>query len=292
VDLGRIGVWTGDLNRHPADEVPEAVAEIEALGFRTLWVSEAPKGREAMAHAALLLSATERLIVAIGVASIWARDATAMALGQRTLAEAWPSRFLLGIGVSHDPLVRLRGHDYRRPLEAMGCYLDAMDATLSGDVPPPPEPPPRVLGALGPKMLELARDRANGAHPFFVPPEHTALARDILGPARLLIPQQAVILTSPEDEDAWERARTQVRFRLSLPNYRRNLERLGFGEDDFADGGSARMIERLIVIGGEEAVASRLQEHVEAGADQVAVQVLVEPGRLPLPEWRRLATLL
>jgi probable F420-dependent oxidoreductase len=292
MELGRIAIWTSDLHQQPASVVREAVAELEGLGFSALWVSEPPVGREAFSQAALLLAATRRLVIGLGVANIWARDATAAALGQRTLEEAWPHRFILGLGVSHQSLVNSRGHDYVTPVRSMAEYLDRMDRTPVERMPAPEVVAPRVLGALGPRMLELARDRTDGAHPFFVPPEHTAATRALLGPQKLLVPQQAVILGAPDDREVVELAREQIEFRVGLPNYRRNLERLGFTSEDFDGGGSDRLRERVIVIGDEDAIAARVKEHVDAGADQVALHVLSRPGSLPLGPWRRLAALL
>jgi probable F420-dependent oxidoreductase len=191
VDIGRVGIWTFAFELHPATQVREAAAIIEDLGYGAIWIPEA-LGREAFAHSALLLAATKRIPVATGIANIWGRDAMAMAAGQKTLAEAWPNRFLLGIGVSHGPLVGMRGHAYEKPLSAMRQYLDAMDSALY-NAPPPPETP-RVIGALAPKMLALAAERTDGAHPYFVPPEHTRRARAALGPKKLLAPEQAVVL--------------------------------------------------------------------------------------------------
>src|SRR5581483_10679883 len=178
-DLGEVGIWSFQLELVPAARAAEVVLEIEALGYGALWIPEA-LGREAFTHAALLLGATPRLLVATGIANIWARDAMTMASAQRTLAEAYPDRFLLGIGVSHAPLVEgVRGHHYRRPLSAMRTYLDAMDRAPFTAA-PPAIAPRRVLGALAPKMLALAAERADGAHPYFVPPEHTRRAREIM----------------------------------------------------------------------------------------------------------------
>lgn len=192
VGLGRVGIWTAALDRQPASVARRAAQEIDRLGYGALWVGEATR-REAFANAAMLLGWTSRLSVATGIANIWARDAQAMAAGQLTLAEAFPGRFLLGIGVSHRPLVDGRGHDYGRPLATMAAYLDAMDRAAY-DAPRPAQRPPRLIAALGPAMLGLARDRADGAHPYFVPVEHTVGARRILGPDRLLCPEQAVVL--------------------------------------------------------------------------------------------------
>jgi probable F420-dependent oxidoreductase len=291
MQLGEIGIWTNRLDRRPASEAREAVRELDELGFAALWLSESPGQREAVANAALMLSATERIVVATGVASIWARDAVAMVSAQRTLAEAWPRRFILGMGVSHDRLVEARGHTYRKPLEAMRHYLDQMDGVPAGDTPHPPEPPPRVLAALGPRMLELARDRAQGAHPFLVTPEHTAMARGILGLGRLLCPEQPVIF-AVDETDPLALAAEYLAFRLTLPNYRHSLERMGFGEEDFGGGGTERLLRRLFVIGDLDDVAARVRQHRDAGADHVALQVVTTADGLPREPWRRLAGLI
>src|SRR5262245_21274 len=174
MDLGRVGIWHF-LDLFPAAIAQEAAREVERLGFKTLWIPEA-LGREAFTHSALLLAGTERLIIATGIANVWARDAMAMAAGQKVLAEAYPDRFLLGMGASHAPLVAgMRGHAYEKPLSFLRGYLDAMDAAPYMAA-APSEPPPRVLASLHPRSLALARERAWGSHPYFVPPEHTAKA--------------------------------------------------------------------------------------------------------------------
>src|SRR4051794_17931827 len=176
----------------PVARVRQLAAEIESLGYGALWIPEA-YGRESFTNAALLLGATRRLPIATGITNMWGRDAMAMAAAQRTLSEAFPDRFLLGIGVSHAPLVEgMRGHRYERPLSAMREYLDAMDRAPYAA--PQPASTTRVIGALAPKMLALAAERTAGAHPYFVPVEHTARAREILGAAPLLAPEQAVVL--------------------------------------------------------------------------------------------------
>ena len=231
MDIGRVGIWTFALDLQPAAKAQEAAAEIEALGYGAIWIPEA-LGREAFTNSALLLAGTRRIAVATGIANIWARDAMAMAAAQKTLAEAYPDRFLLGIGVSHAPLVGMRGHDYDKPLSAMRRYLDAMDSApfmAAG----PATPPKRVIAALAPKMLQLAAERAWGSHPYFVPPEHTAYARKILGKGPLLAPEQAAVLET-DPTKAREIARTHMSTYLGLPNYVNNLKRLGFTDDDIA----------------------------------------------------------
>lgn len=286
--MGRIGLWTSALDRQPAIAVRQAVAEIEHLGFGALWVGEAAR-REAFANASLLLSASTELVVATGIANIWARDPMAMAAGQRTLAEAWGGRFLLGLGVSHQPLVTPRGHDYERPLAAMEAYLEAMDRAPYDAPSPAPGSMARVLGALGPRMLALAAERADGAHPYLVPPEHTHQARQILGPTKLLCPEVAVVL-EPDLDEARRIARRHLGTYLTLINYRSNLSRLGYGENDLADQGSDRLVDTVVGCGPLELVTCRIHEHLDAGADHVAIQVLSDdPTRLPLEEWRSLA---
>lgn len=287
--LGRVGVWTGQLDFSPADVVGEAAREIEALGYGALWTGEA-FGREVLSIAQLLLAATDSLVIATGIANIWARDALAAAAGQLALGEAYPDRFVLGIGVSHKPLLDVRGVDYSKPLAAMRDYLDGMDAGY--DVYraiAPANRPPRLLAALGPKMLELACARADGAHTYFVPPEHTARAREILGPDKLLVPEQVCVL-SEDATVAREIARRHTTSYLRLPNYTANLERFGFDAADFADGGNDRLVDTICAWGSVDMLAARVQAHLDAGADHVAVQVLVDDRHgLPRREWAELA---
>ena len=290
MELGRVGIWHF-LDIFPASVAQAAAREIESLGFETLWIPEA-LGREAFTHAALLLAGTERLVVATGIANVWGRDAMAMAAAQKTLAEAYPGRFLLGMGVSHAPLVAgMRGHDYRKPLSFLRSYLDAMDgAPFIGAA--PAEAPPRVLAALHPGSLALARERAWGTHPYFVPPEHTARARAALGRGKLVAPEQAICF----ERDAGRArtiARTYMATYLGLPNYVRNLQSLGYGDDDFANGGSDRLVDAIVAWGGVGAAVARVKAHHDAGADHVCVQVLREdPRELPREEWRELAAAL
>jgi probable F420-dependent oxidoreductase len=290
MNLGRVGVWTFQLELQPAAKAQEAAAEIEELGYGALWIPEA-LGREAFTHAALLLGGSRRIPVATGIANIWARDPMAMAAAQKTLAEAYPDRFLLGMGVSHAPMVGMRGHEYARPLTAMRAYLDAMDRAPFMATPPPGEPE-RVIGALAPRMLKLAAERTRGAHSYFVPPEHTRRAREIMGPKALLAPEQAAVLETNADT-ARTIARGHMAIYLGLPNYLNNLRRLGFGDDDFKDGGSNRLVDAIVAWGDVDAVAKRVRAHHDAGADHVCVQVLgPDPRALPLEDWRRLAAAL
>jgi probable F420-dependent oxidoreductase len=288
--IGRVGIWTFTLDLQPAAKAQEAAAEIEELGFGALWIPEA-LGREAFTNSALLLAGTDRIVVATGIANIWARDPMAMAGAQKTLAEAYPERFLLGIGVSHAPLVGMRGHQYDKPLSAMRRYLDAMDAAPFMAA-APTTPPPRVIAALAPKMLALAAERAWGSHPYFVPPEHTASARKVLGRGPLLAPEQAVVLDT-NAATAREVARAHMSTYLGLPNYVNNLKRLGFTDDDIGSGGSDRLVDAIVAWGTVDTIAARVKAHHDAGADHVCVQVLdADPRVLPMRQWRELAAVL
>ena len=197
--LGRLGIFSGDLAPFPTDVQRRVVAELEALGYGAIWYGES-SARETFVQAAIFLSATERMVVASGIANIYARDATAMAFGGRSLNELGGGRFLLGLGVAHASNVAARGHEYGRPVATMPAYLDAMDQADPAWAGPPAEPPDRVLAALRPRMLALARERTAGAHPYFVPVEHTRRARAVLGPDRLLAPEQAVLLAGSRDD--------------------------------------------------------------------------------------------
>lgn len=284
MELGRVGVWLGTIAALPAADERAAARELEASGYAALWFGESPATREALTHAALLLAGTERIVVATGIASIWARAPAAAANGAAALGEAYPARLVLGLGVSHAPLVAALGRQYARPLSTMRAYLAAMDAA-EYNAPPPPQPVPRVLAALAPKMLELARDRAQGAHPYLVTTRHTAMARGVLGTGRLLAPEQGFVLeTDPE------RARTVARKHLEpylhFENYCDNWLRDGFTEDDFARGGSDRLVDEIVAWGDEAAVHKRIEEQFDAGADHVVLQAL---GSDPMEQLRRIA---
>jgi probable F420-dependent oxidoreductase len=288
--IGRVGVWMGSLALEPADEERAVLARIEQLGYGAAWFGEGPNNREALSHAALLLAASDHLVIATGIANIWARDAPAAINGANTLNEAWDGRFLLGLGVSHAPIVNSRGHDYTKPLTAMRTYLEAIDAHTYG-APAPEHPSPVVLAALRPKMLELARERTAGAHPYFVPPAHTARAREILGPRPLLAPEQVVVLER-DPTRAREIGRRHMALYLMLPNYVNNLRELGYDDPDFADGGSDRLLDAIVAWGEEDAVAERVREHLDAGADHVAIQVYSENAKTTLAQLERLAPVL
>jgi probable F420-dependent oxidoreductase len=285
--IGRMGVWLGPINTLPAPEECAAVQRIEEAGYGAVWFGETPTNREALSHAAILLGATERIGVATGIANIWARDASAAANGANTLNEAYDQRFVLGLGVSHAPAVKARGHEYDKPLSAMRDYVQAI-AEHPYDAPPPRRPSPVVLAALGPRMLELARDRAAGAHPYFVPPAHIARAREILGPEPVLAPEQVVVLEA-DAERAREIGRRHMAYYLQLPNYVNNLRALDFTAADVADGGSDRLVDAIVAWGDEPAIGARLSEHFDAGADHVAVQAYAGDGAEALRWLERLA---
>lgn len=288
MNLGRVGLWTFQLDLQPAARAQETAAELEELGYPAIWLPEAV-GREVLVNSALLLSATTQMTVASGVASIWGHDPLTMAAGQLTLSEAFPGRFLLGLGVSHQPMVDyVRGQHYDKPLSRMREYLDAMDKAIYV-APKPEEEPRRMLAALGPKMLQLAAERALGAHSYFVPVEHTVAAREALGDGPMLCPEQAVVLATDPDQ-ARAAARLHMATYLNLPNYTNNLRRLGWDDADLGDGGSDRLVDAIVAWGDESAIADRVRAHLDAGADHVCVQVLDSAATaLPLPQWRALA---
>ena len=290
LQLKKIGIWTGAFETQPASRLKEAVAELEQLGYGAVWYSEGI-GRESLTQAGLLLSASSRMVVATGITNIYGRDPVTAVDAQRTLSEAYPDRFVLGLGVSHVPLVeRLRGHAYEKPVAKMSGYLDAMDKAPYNSV--APASMYRVLAALGPKMLELAGKRTNGAHTYNVTPEHTATSRKILGTGPWLCVEQAVVLEA-DAAKARQIARAFLGFYLTLPNYTNNFLRLGFTEDDSKDGGTDRLIDAIIAWGTLDAVRKRIDAHLAAGADHVCIQALpADPKALPLQEWRELAGVL
>ncbi|HEX4024078.1 MAG TPA: TIGR03620 family F420-dependent LLM class oxidoreductase [Steroidobacteraceae bacterium] len=272
MQISKLGVWA-NTDALTAGQAAAFAARVERWGYSVLWIPEG-LGRNSLVHAAWLLANTERLIIATGIANLYARDAVAMRAAQLALAEQSNGRFLLGIGVSHASLVHdLRGHDYDpRPVERMRSYLEQM-AAAHCRIPPPPESPPTVIAALGPKMLQLAGQMTQGAHPYNVTPEHTAQARQLLGPGKWLCPEQKVLL-EPDPAKARAAARAALGFYLAAPNYLNNLRRLGFGDPDFAGGGSDRLVDALVAWGDIGAVRARIQAHWDAGADHVCVQTL------------------
>jgi probable F420-dependent oxidoreductase len=276
LQLGRIGVWIGAFAVASSAEARPAAREIEELGYDTLWYPEGLGTRESFTNGAVLLGATERIRVASGIANIWGRDAVSAANAARVLTDAFDDRFLLGLGVSHPRQVNPRGHRYERPVARMSAFLDAMDddpfVSPDGEAITRPAVP-RVLAALRPPMLRLAARKALGAHTYLVPVEHTRRAREILGPDALLIAEQKVVLASDPTE-VRRRAREAIAWYLDTPNYLDNLRWLGFSDAEFGDGGSDRLVDALVVAGDETVMRARVQEHLEAGATQVAIQPL------------------
>lgn len=282
-DLGRIGIWAGELDSCPAAGVREAVTTIEELGFGTLWFPETA-GREAMAQAAILLSQTRRIVVAAGSTDIYARDPVTTAAAQRTLEEAFPGRFLLGLWDSHPSIAEdIRGHRFGSPLPTMRAYLDALDTAPFG--PPATGPSPhRVLTALDPGMLTLAAERAWGANPLGMPVEHTRQARAALGPAALLAVTQLCVLGPDRSYTAAPARNTAA---AALPNRRTLLPALGYENVDSLDD---RLVDALVAHGTAEDIARRVHEHLDAGADHVSLHLLTTtPHTPPTQQWKQLA---
>jgi probable F420-dependent oxidoreductase len=284
--LGRVGVWTFAFDALPAAAVRAAVADIERMGYPALWVPEGGSSREIFAHLSLLLAATGRITVCSGIANITARHPEAMAGGARTLADASGDRVVLGIGIGHQYTAGRRGQDWTDPVGRMESYLEVMDTAQMG--PEPEVPVRRLLAALGPRMLRVAAERALGAHTYLVPVEHTARAREVLGPDAVLAVEQTAIV-SGDPAVARGIARPWVAHYLELPNYANNWRRLGY-EDDLGDSGSDRLIDATFAWGDVPSIAGRVREHLDAGADHVCVQVISgRDGDVSLPALRELA---
>ena len=288
MDLTKPGIWyfTDGMS---ASDAAEAAQRIEALGYSALWIPETV-GRHPFAHAAWLLANTSELVVATGIASIYHREPGVTLAAQNTLAEQSGNRFLLGLGVSHKPMVEgVRGLTYGKPVATMRSYLEKMAASpYSG---PKPDPaPPTVIAALGPKMLELARDACQGAHPYFTSPEHTATAREILGPDPWLCVEQKVILEEDPDK-ARELGRQTAQVYLGLPNYQNNWLRMGLERSDFEDGGSDRFVDATFAWGDAAAIRARIQAHYDAGASHVCIQPVNPEGAFGPIHWETLEAL-
>ncbi|WP_370499688.1 LLM class F420-dependent oxidoreductase [Mycolicibacterium sp. jd] len=282
MNLSGVGLWSSQLRYGNPDEAADAAAELDGLGFTALWIPDV--GGPVLDSVDNLLSATEKTVIATGILNLWMHEPAEVAARYAALIETHGERFLLGIGVSHAPLIDSNEPGrYRKPLAATKAFLDGIDAS--------PQPVPtanRVLAALGPKMLQLSATRAGGAHPYLTTPEHTRQAREVLGSGPLLLPEQSVLLTDDRDQ-AREVGIDWLRSYLALPNYANNLLRLGFSEDDVSSV-SDRLFDALIAWGDEDAVRRRVQEHLDAGADHVCVQVLTaDPREFPREQWRRLA---
>jgi probable F420-dependent oxidoreductase len=284
MQLGPIGVWSG-VFRQDKPEVLKAAAEIEELGYGAIWM---PGGQYAglSDHLQNLLKATRRAVIATGIVSIWTHPPAATAAMHAALEGAFPDRFLLGIGISHQRVVEGAGLTYQKPLHKLRAYLDELDAA--------PKPVPvdeRILASLGPVSLKLSRDRSLGTHPYFMPVEHTRISREAVGPGKIVAPEQMVVLET-NAERARAIARAAADRYLHAPNYVNNLLRLGYSDADVGNGGSERLIDDLIAWGEPASIAQRIAEHHAAGADHVCIQVLTEtPGDLDaaMAGWRQLA---
>jgi len=288
MELGSVGVWGSGLwlEESRRAEAKDVAAELDELGYAALWLS-AGFGQGLPTLFGELLGATRRMRIASGILSIWHATATQATDGFWALERAHPGRFLLGLGASHAPRVDADEKRYERPWSRMVGYLDELDAERPGV---PPEC--RVLAALGPRMLRLSAERTTGAHPYFVPVEHTALARQTLGPGPLLAPEQAVVLET-DPELARGLARGHMKGYLRLPNYTKNLRRLGYSDQDLDGGGSDRLVDAIVAWGDMDQIAERVRAHGDAGADSVSVQVISErPTEFPREQYRRLATAL
>lgn len=286
IDIGRVGIWQGVLDAHPAGKVKEVVAELDEAGWPTLWIPETVS-RDPFVSAAMMLEASTNLKLATGIASIWARDEMTTNSATMTLNEAYDGRFLLGLGVSHHTITEwVRKHDYSKPLSKMREYLERMNKMKYRGV-HPAEPPSKVIAALGPKMLALSAEMADGAHPYFVPVDHTVIAREAIGPDKLLAVEQMVVLET-DPSKAREIARQHMRIYLDLPNYANNLMRMGYEEQDLADA-SDNVVDAIVAWGSLDDVLARVQAHHDAGADHVCIQVLeAEAGTIPMDGWRQL----
>ncbi|HXM54595.1 MAG TPA: LLM class F420-dependent oxidoreductase [Candidatus Dormibacteraeota bacterium] len=280
MELGKIGIWSWAIREEGAEE---AAAELEQLGYGALWFPNSPTAFE---RARALLEATERISVATGIVSIWTHPPDRAAAAHHELTRDHPGRFVLGLGVSHPHLVDAEQPGrYRQPVARMREYLDALDAAEH-----PVPAGERLLAALGPRMLELSRDRTAGAHPYLVTVEHTRGARELLGPDAVLAPEQAVVLETDPDQ-ARAVARQHLAMYLRAPNYTNSWLRLGFTPGDLENGGSDRLVDGLVAWGDVGAIRERVAQHHEAGADHVCLQVITAAarGELPREEWRTLA---
>lgn len=283
----RIGVWWASETWSITD-AQDVAREIEALGFGSLFIPEVT-GKECLTQSAAFLSATDRLVVGTGIANIHIRLPSAAETGGRTLNALFPNRFVLGLGVSHAPLVEHgMGGTYAKPLATMRTYLEKM-AGVSEAIEPGAPRPTRLLAALGPKMIELSGTHADGAHPYLVTPEQTRTTRDILGPDKWIVSEQAVAIGG-DDADQLQRAHQHLDVYSGLPNYRNSWLRQGFDESDLVRGGSDRLARGIVGMGSVQQAAASVTAHLDAGADHVVVQVLGDnPMADPRPALRELA---
>lgn len=273
--LGKLGVWSS-VDHFSAPEAADFASQLEAWGYSALWMPEAV-GRDPFSIISYMAAKTQKLVFATGIANIYARDPTSMKAIHKTVAELAPGRFILGLGVSHAQLVSgVRGHEYKKPVSTMRNYLETMEQAIYMAKEPGQEAP-IVLAALRQNMLKLAAEKVRGAHPYFVTPEHTAKAREIMGPDAWLCPEQMVLLET-DTENARLVARKHMAMYLGLPNYQNNMKELGFTDDDFENGGSDRIVDAIVAWGDEQAIRARIDAHYEAGATHVCIQPFRSDG--------------
>jgi len=283
MDLGRIGIWSAALRRSELSAVVEAVSELDELGFSTLWFPGGDRADFAERMLAML-GATRRAIIAPGIVSVWTHPASEIAAEHQAFKRAAPGRWLLGLGVSHAHAVQRSGLNYDKPIQKLRSYLDELDAAS-----PPVPTDERIIAALGPVALKLAAERSLGTHPYFVPVEHSRVARETMGPGKLIATEQMVVLETDPDK-ARAMARKHMAMYLAAPNYVNNLLRLGYPQSEIDNGGSVRLVDDIVAWGDASKVLDRVQAHLDAGADHVCIQVLTEDrGILALDEWRQLA---
>jgi probable F420-dependent oxidoreductase len=272
-----VGVWANLGSINAADSLAFAKT-VEKCGYATLWVPEGGGGRDPFAHAAYLLSHTDRLSMATGIANIWARDPMAMCSACNTVAELAGGRFILGLGVSHQPTVADRGQTYAQPYTFMKEYLARLKAILYRSV-PAPQQVPIIIAALRPKMLELAASETGGTHPYFVPPEHTAWARAQIGPKPWICVEQTVLLEADAGKARAAARRFMANYVPRLPNYTNNLKALGWQDAEFRDGCSDRLVDAVVAWGGEDVIRQRVEAHFNAGATHVCIQAIRADGQ-------------
>lgn len=282
--LSGTGIWSSNLRYGDAASAAALAGELEALGYSALWIPDI--GGDVFSAVSNLLGATSRTTIATGILNVWMHSPDETASAHAQLTSSHGDRFLCGLGISHRPLIDHVNEPgtYDKPIATMSSYLDGLDAAAT-----PLAAGDRVLAALGPKMLELARSRTAGTHPYLVTPELTLAARNGIGPDALVASEQGVVLEA-DPAAARAIARLHLKNYLGLPNYTNNWKRQGFGDDDLADGGSDRLVDALVVWGDEAAIAARVQAHRDAGADHVCIQVLTEtPNEFPVEQWKALA---
>ncbi len=285
MQLTGTGIWSAQLRYGDSDAIAAAANELEELGYDAIWIPDV--GGDVLGSVEALLRSTSRMVVATGILNVWMQDPTEVARRRASWSNDWQRRFLLGLGVSHAPLID-HGHPgrYQKPLLKMVEFLDALDGA---EAPFPADA--RVLAALRPRMLGLARARTAGVHPYFVPPEHVARAREILGPAAMIGVELAVV-HDRDPSTARATARRHTAIYVTLPNYTNNLRDFGFDEDDFAGNGSDRLVDAIVAWGGLDAIAQRVSAMRDAGADHVCIQVIRPDDEMPRGDWRELTAAL